>query len=164
MTDDSNFGMRSARNGSPVERPALADATASALVCRTRTGLSPLAVRRTGTTVGPSPAEGDGLPRLWIPTASRAPATGRRNAIPGVREEYIIDVIAKSFPEQFLPILKGLSWGKSDVTVSRLIDMSPRTFSRKVAELLAYLDVETRFQAGMEVAHRWMLSADQRRA
>lgn len=102
-------------------------------------------------------------PKLWIPTASRAPAIGHQNAIQGFREEEIIDVISKSFPEHFLPILKGLSSGKPDVTVSRLIDMSPRTFSRKVAELLAYLGVETRFQAGMEVAHRWMWSTSQRR-
>lgn len=117
---------------------------------------------RRGTTLGPQHAAGDGLSGLWIPTASRLPAVGRQSTVPGLREEDI-DVIVKCFPEEFLPVLKGLSWGKSDVTTSRLIDMSPRTFSRKVAELLAYLGVETRFQAGMEVAHRWIWSSDQRR-
>jgi hypothetical protein len=164
MTDDSNFGMGSARNGSPVKRPVPADATPGTGVYRTPAGVSPITGRMRGTTVRPSPAQGGELPRLWVPAALRASAISRQNALPGARDQEIIDVMAKSFPEQFLPILKGLSLGKSDVTVSRLIDMSPRTFSRKVAELLDYLGVETRFQAGMEVAHHWMLSANQRKA
>jgi hypothetical protein len=94
---------------------------------------------------------------LWIPTASRPLTVGRQNSTTGVREADITDVAAISLPEELLPIVKGLSLGKSDVTVSRLLEMSPRTFSRRVAELLAYLEVETRFQAGAEVAHRWIL-------
>lgn len=152
-------GMSSARDGSPAGRPALPDALGG----RAPTSLSPLGGWRRGTTAGPSPAEGGGLARLWIPAATRAPAAGRPATTQGVRGEDIIDVIAQTFPEQFLPVLKGLSWGKPDVTASRLIDISPRTFSRKVAELLAYLGVETRFQAGLEVAHRRMASANQPR-
>jgi DNA-binding NarL/FixJ family response regulator len=83
----------------------------------------------------------------------------RQDAVAGVREAAIAGVAAMSLPEEFLPIVKGLSLGKSDVTVSRLLDMSPRTFSRRVAELLAYLEVETRFQAGVVVAQHLILSA-----
>jgi hypothetical protein len=57
-------------------------------------------------------------------------------------------------PTQMLPILEELLSGDTDVTVSRRLSMSPRTFSRRVAELLDYLGVNTRFQAGMEVALR----------
>ena len=110
----------------------------------------------------PSPVTGDGLRRVWIPTASRAPTAGRQNTTIGIREVNITDIAAMSLPEELLPIVKGLSLGKPDVAVSRLLDMSPRTFSRRVAELLAYLEVETRFQAGAEVAHRWMLSVNLR--
>lgn len=60
-------------------------------------------------------------------------------------------------PVQILPILEELISGDTDVTVSRRLSMSPRTFSRRVAELLDYLGVNTRFQAGMEVAlHGWV--------
>jgi len=42
--------------------------------------------------------------------------------------------------------------GQTDVTASRRLNMSPRTFSRRVAELLDYLGVETRFQGGVKIA------------
>ncbi|HTT52197.1 MAG TPA: hypothetical protein VMH35_12420 [Streptosporangiaceae bacterium] len=57
-------------------------------------------------------------------------------------------------PVQMLPILEELLSGDTDVTVSRRLNISPRTFSRRVAELLDYLGVNTRFQAGLEVALR----------
>jgi hypothetical protein len=57
-------------------------------------------------------------------------------------------------PAQMLPILEELLSGDTDVTVSRRLNMSPRTYSRRVAELLDYLGVNTRFQAGMEIALR----------
>jgi hypothetical protein len=60
-------------------------------------------------------------------------------------------------PVQMLPVLEELLSGDTDVTVSRRLNMSPRTFSRRVAELLDYLGVNTRFQAGMEVVlHGWV--------
>jgi len=57
-------------------------------------------------------------------------------------------------PVHLLSILEELLSGDTDVTVSRRLSISPRTFSRRVAELLVYLGVNTRFQAGMEVALR----------
>ncbi|SRR5258708_25113399 len=57
-------------------------------------------------------------------------------------------------PPHLLLILEELLTGDTDVTVSRRLNMSPRTFSRRVAELLDYLGVNTRFQAGMEIALR----------
>jgi hypothetical protein len=57
-------------------------------------------------------------------------------------------------PVHLLSILEELLSGDTDATVSRRLCISPRTFSRRVAELLDYLGVNTRFQAGMEVALR----------
>ncbi|HEY2575438.1 MAG TPA: hypothetical protein VGI74_03940 [Streptosporangiaceae bacterium] len=60
-------------------------------------------------------------------------------------------------PGHLLVILEELLTGDTDVTMSRRLNMSPRTFSRRVAELLDYLGVNTRFQAGMQVAlHGWV--------
>jgi hypothetical protein len=117
----------------------------------------PLAGQTMRTVAGASTITGDALPRLWIPAASRAATADRRHIITGVRDADIINVAAPPLPEDLRPIVKGLALGKPDVTVSRLLEMSPRTFSRRVAELLAFLEVETRFQAGAEVAQRWAL-------
>lgn len=57
-------------------------------------------------------------------------------------------------PIELLSIMEELLSGDTDVTVSRRLNMSPRTYSRRVAELLDYLGVNSRFQAGMEVALR----------
>src|SRR5260370_25790583 len=57
-------------------------------------------------------------------------------------------------PGHMLTILEELLTGDTDVTMSRRLSMSPRTFSRRVAELLDYLRVNTRFQAGLEAALR----------
>jgi hypothetical protein len=119
----------------------------------------PLSGRTRMTAIGSSPAGGDRLASLRISTTSRALTTGHRNTTTGVRQADITDVIAISLPKELVPIAKGLSLGKPDETASRLLGMSPRTFSRRVAELLAYLEVETRFQAGMEVVQRWMVNS-----
>lgn len=57
-------------------------------------------------------------------------------------------------PAYLQPLLEELLRGDTDVTTSRRLSMSPRTYSRRVAELLSYLGVRTRFQGGMEVALR----------
>ena len=57
-------------------------------------------------------------------------------------------------PVHLLEVLEELLTGDTDVTISRRLSISPRTFSRRVAELLEYLGVNNRFQAGIEVALR----------
>jgi hypothetical protein len=90
---------------------------------------------RTTARLYPSALSGGG----WYVITADAPASGGVYAPP---------------PVQMLPILEELLTGDTDVTVSRRLCMSPRTFSRRVAELLDYLGVNTRFQAGMQVALR----------
>jgi DNA-binding NarL/FixJ family response regulator len=63
----------------------------------------------------------------------------------------------RSVPDHLWPVLEQLVVGATDLTASRRLNMSPRTFSRRVAELLESLGVRTRFQGGVEVAHRDLL-------
>lgn len=65
---------------------------------------------------------------------------------------------SKPPPAHLLPILDELLRGTNDATASRNLYMSPRTFSRRVAELLSHLDATTRFQAGAEAVMRgWVV-------
>lgn len=57
-------------------------------------------------------------------------------------------------PEHLVPVLLQLVRGGTDATACRKLNVSPRTFSRRVAELFDALHVETRFQLGAEVARR----------
>ncbi|EPH45758.1 putative Regulator protein [Streptomyces aurantiacus JA 4570] len=57
-------------------------------------------------------------------------------------------------PAHLEPILEQLLNGATDLTASRRLGLSPRTFSRRVSELLEYLGVVTRFQAGAEAYSR----------
>ncbi|MFG3256595.1 BTAD domain-containing putative transcriptional regulator [Streptomyces sp. NPDC048172] len=57
-------------------------------------------------------------------------------------------------PPHLEPVLAQLLAGATDLTASRKLGLSPRTFSRRVSELLDYLGVETRFQAGAEAHNR----------
>lgn len=60
-------------------------------------------------------------------------------------------------PEHLLPVVQQLLTGATDLTASRQLGLSPRTYSRRVSELLEYLGVESRFQAGVEAARRGWL-------
>lgn len=57
----------------------------------------------------------------------------------------------KEIPAHLRPVLRELVLGTVDATACRRLNISPRTFSRRVAELLGHLGVESRFQAGMQV-------------
>jgi DNA-binding NarL/FixJ family response regulator len=54
-------------------------------------------------------------------------------------------------PPHLRPVLRELVLGTVDATACRRLKISPRTFTRRVAELLDHLGVESRFQAGMQV-------------
>jgi hypothetical protein len=74
---------------------------------------------------------------------------------PVVMEPVVMEpVVMEPVPEHLWPVLEQLVVGATDLTASRRLNMSPRTFSRRVAELLESLGVETRFQGGAEVALR----------
>ncbi len=57
-------------------------------------------------------------------------------------------------PDYLRPVLGQLLSGATDKAASHRLNMSARTFSRRVAELLDVLGVQTRFQAGFEIARR----------
>jgi DNA-binding NarL/FixJ family response regulator len=65
---------------------------------------------------------------------------------------------AEPMPEHLVPILAQLLTGATDVTASQRLGMSPRTFSRRVSELLEHLGVASRFQAGVaSVNQGWLV-------
>jgi hypothetical protein len=94
-----------------------------------------------------------------IGRSSRAAHYGARSPIePGpVPETSPINV---PLPPHLVPVLDQLLRAPTDITASRMLDISPRTFSRRVAELLEHLGVQTRFQGGVTVAlSGWVAAA-----
>lgn len=57
-------------------------------------------------------------------------------------------------PAHLVPVLIELLRADTDLEACRRLNISPRTFSRRVAELLGHLGVRTRFQGGAEFALR----------
>lgn len=60
-------------------------------------------------------------------------------------------------PAHLAVILPALAGGEPDDVASRRLRLSPRTYSRRVAELLSFLGARNRFQAGLEAARRGWL-------
>lgn len=60
-------------------------------------------------------------------------------------------------PPRLAMLLPALASDEPDDLACRHIGLSPRTYSRRVAELLVVLGVRTRFQAGLEAARRGWL-------
>ncbi|GIF62262.1 hypothetical protein Ais01nite_02970 [Asanoa ishikariensis] len=58
----------------------------------------------------------------------------------------------ETVPVHLQPVLMVLLSGITDAAACNRLHVSPRTFSRRLAELLDHFGVETRFQAGMEFA------------
>lgn len=54
-------------------------------------------------------------------------------------------------------MLRMLSAGLSDQAIARQLGIAPRTLTRKLRALLCHLGIQTRFQAGVEAAHRGLL-------
>jgi len=74
-------------------------------------------------------------------------------------EQDVMPRLAGPLPRRLRPILAELISGVPDMTASRRLNISTRTYSRRVAELLDYLGVATRFQAGVEIVRRgWALA------
>lgn len=52
-------------------------------------------------------------------------------------------------PVHLRPVLGALLSGATDAAASHRLNVSPRTFSRRLAELLEHFGAQTRFQAGV---------------
>lgn len=57
-----------------------------------------------------------------------------------------------AIPDHLTEIVAALLTGATDVAASQRLNYSPRTYSRRVGELLDFLEVQTRFQAGVRLA------------
>jgi hypothetical protein len=64
------------------------------------------------------------------------------------------EMLPPDIPGYLVPIVEALLSGQTDEAVCRRLGLSSRTFSRRVAELLEYLSVITRFQGGAELVLR----------
>ncbi|WP_205717960.1 helix-turn-helix transcriptional regulator [Actinomadura soli] len=60
----------------------------------------------------------------------------------------------QKIPPHLAPILACMYEGLSDQTAAARLRLSPRTYTRRVSELLALLGTASRFQAGATAAHR----------
>lgn len=86
-----------------------------------------------------------------------APAVDRLS--PGVAgfcrsRRRVQEMLPPETPGYLLPIVEALLSGQTDEAACRSLGISPRTFSRRVAELLGYLNVTSRFQGGAELVRR----------
>lgn len=77
------------------------------------------------------------------------------------REQHGLDMAAHMdrplLPAHLRPVLEQLLAGTTDDVASRRLNMSTRTFSRRVAELLECLQARSRFQAGVQAVQRGLL-------
>lgn len=63
-------------------------------------------------------------------------------------------------PPHLVLVLAELSRGTPDTVACRNLHLSPRTYSRRVAELLDHLGAESRFQGGAQSVRRgWLVGA-----
>jgi hypothetical protein len=60
----------------------------------------------------------------------------------------------RAIPDDLVPVLHQLLSGVTDTVGCHRLNMSARTFSRRVADLLDLMDVQTRFQLGFELARQ----------
>ncbi|MGP4022504.1 hypothetical protein [Actinomadura sp. 3N407] len=64
------------------------------------------------------------------------------------------EMLPREIPDHLLPVVEALLSAQTDEAARRTLGLSPRTFSRRVAELLGHLNAATRFQGGAELARR----------
>jgi hypothetical protein len=82
----------------------------------------------------------------------------------------IQEMLPPDTPAYLVPIVEALLSGQTDEAACRRLGISPRTFSRRVAELLDHLKATTRFQGGVELMRRgcrecfWQTQSDGRAA
>jgi hypothetical protein len=60
-------------------------------------------------------------------------------------------------PPHLVPVLRAMLTEQNDAAACRLLGLTARTYSRRVAELLTLLDAPNRFQAGAAAARRGWL-------
>ena len=102
----------------------------------------------------------DGLPYEFHPCDVRDPdAVAELVALHRVlwRDGAPADGEVMDLPAHLAVILPALAEGEPDEVVSRRLGLSPRTYSRRVAELMTLLGARNRFQAGLEAGRRGWL-------
>jgi hypothetical protein len=57
-------------------------------------------------------------------------------------------------PRHLIPVINRLASGVTDLAAQRALNVSPRTFNRRSAEVMEILNARSRFQAGAEAVRR----------
>ena len=57
-------------------------------------------------------------------------------------------------PTHLIPVLRAMAATTTDAAAAKAAGLTPRTFSRRVAELQKVLHARTRFQIGVQAARR----------
>ncbi|MFD4697653.1 DNA-binding response regulator [Streptomyces niveus] len=99
----------------------------------------------------------DGAP--WDPAPVPAPAGTGTGADPGCPAGAAAGAGpgAGALPPHLRPVLEAMLCGLTDEATAARLGMSPRTYSRRVGELLTALGTTSRFRAGAEAARRGWL-------
>lgn len=129
--------------------------------CGASPDLVRIAAPRTGETALP------GAPTHVVEQHSGMVTSGRLGTAPDVllrSQQHMQHCGLTDLPRYLIPIVEALLSGQTDETVSRKLGISPRTYSRRVAELLEHLEVSTRFQGGAELMRRCQSNCRHRRS
>ncbi|WP_405799208.1 DNA-binding response regulator [Streptomyces sp. NBC_01506] len=86
----------------------------------------------------------------WDPSTGPAPAVAE--PVPGA--DFGTGPGSGALPPQLRPVLDAMLFGLTDEAAAARLGMSPRTYSRRVGELLTALGTTSRFRAGAEAARR----------
>lgn len=99
----------------------------------------------------------DGAP--WDPATGPAPVDAETGADSGCRAGVAAGggPGAGVLPPHLRPVLEAMLCGLTDEAAAARLGMSPRTYSRRVGELLTALGTTSRFRAGAEAARRGWL-------
>ena len=104
----------------------------------------------------PVARHGDGRPGSRVPHVD-GPRRSAETHLPAGSPDGSAQEVASSgleLPPHLVPVIRELLTGAPDTTACRQLGMSPRTFGRRVSELLELLNVSTRFQAGVVLVRR----------
>lgn len=82
----------------------------------------------------------------WDPSTGGTPVDGEPGPGTGLG--------SGALPRQLRPVLDAMLCGLTDEAAAARLGMSPRTYSRRVGELLTALGTTSRFRAGAEAARR----------
>ncbi|MEU4417921.1 hypothetical protein [Nocardia salmonicida] len=103
----------------------------------------------------------DGAPRAYLFTGEDLPGSIEtfvtRAWSAGLPLRNHVDLRRKDFHSTAIAVMRHLNAGVTDEVAARQLSVSPRTYRRHVADIMARLDTTTRFQLGVRAAELGLL-------